>query len=84
MARYRIRARTNEDEIQFLTQANLTPGNVARFSHAGRQRLSGALPRDVAPRLRIELCTTSAFGGRPGREYARQVQCRSHPNAKAR
>src|ERR1700675_4002808 len=68
-------------EIQFLTEANLTPRNVAEFCHAGRQRLSGApLSHDVAPR---ELRATSAFGGRPGREYARPVQRRSHPNAKA-
>src|SRR5712671_6114890 len=78
--------RTKEYEIQFFTEANLTPRSVARFCHAGRQRLSGApLSRDVAPRLRSGLRAiraTSAFGGRPAREYPRTVQHRSHPNAK--
>src|SRR6267143_5230606 len=78
------KGRTKEHEIQFLTEANLTPRNVARFCHAGRQRLFGAPPSpDAAPRLRSGLRATSAFAGRPGREYARQVQCRSYPNAKA-
>src|SRR6266481_2760869 len=55
-----------KNEIQLLTEENLTPPNVARFSHAGRQRLSGApLSPDIAPRLRRGLRATSAFGGRP-------------------
>jgi len=32
-----------KNEIQFLTEANLTPRNVTGFCHAGRQCLSGAL-----------------------------------------
>src|SRR6266851_2195301 len=58
-------------EIQFVTEANLTPRNIAPFCHAGRWRLAGA------PRLRSRRCATSAVGGRPAREYARQVQRRS-------
>jgi cyclase len=34
---------TKENGVQFFTEANLTPGNVARFGHRGRQRLSGTL-----------------------------------------
>ena len=36
-----------------------------------------------APRLRSGRRATSAFGGRPAREYARQVQRRSPRNTKA-
>src|SRR6267143_2163741 len=80
----RSKERTKEYEIQFLTEANLTPRNVARFCHAGRQRLSGPPPsRDAAPRLRSGLRATSAFAGRAARKHARQVQRRSHGNAKA-
>src|SRR6267143_4640109 len=80
----RSKERTKEHEIQFLTEANLAPRNVARFSHVGRQRSPGApLSRNAAPRLRCGLRATSAFAGRPAREYARQVQRRSQPNAKA-
>src|SRR5467141_774736 len=76
--------RSKENEIQFLTEANLTPWNVARFRRAGRQRLSSApLSREVAPRLCDGQRATSTFAGRPTREYARQVQRRSDGNAKA-
>ena len=76
--------RGKENEIRFPTEANLTPRNIARFSHAGRQRLCGAsLSREVAPHFRGGLPATSAFACRPTREYARQVQRRSHGNAKA-
>src|SRR5439155_3836891 len=76
--------RNIENEIQFPTEANLTPRNVARFGHARRQRLSGAsFSREVAPRFRGGLPATSAFACRPTREYARQVQRRSHGTAKA-
>src|ERR1700733_380935 len=75
MARYSNRGRTNEDEIQFLTKANLTPRNVARFSHVGRQRSLGApLFLDVAPCLRDEQRASDAFTGRPASEHALQVQ----------
>ena len=83
--RQTTKERPKEHEIQFLTDANLTPRHIAKFSDVGRQRLSGApFVRDAAPRLRSGLRATSAFGGRPSREYARQVQLRSHPSAKAR
>src|SRR5712692_3957542 len=32
---------TKKHEVQFLTEAKLTPRSVARFNHVGRQRLSG-------------------------------------------
>src|SRR5258708_2942677 len=79
-----IERRTKEHEIQFLTETDPTPRNVAKFCHAGRHRLSGApVSRDLAARLRSGLRATRTFGGRSAREYARQVQRRSHPNAKA-
>ena len=52
-----------EHEIQFLAEANVTPRNVARFGHAGRQRLSGVpLCREIAPRIRPGLRARNAFG----------------------
>src|SRR5271155_2307396 len=51
-------------EIRFLAEANLTPRHLARFSHASRQRVSGApLSCDAAPRFRSGLRTTIAFPG---------------------
>ena len=74
----------NEREIKFLTEGNLTSRNVAIFSDVGRQRSPGApLFREAAARLHSGRGATITFGGRPGREYARQVQRRSHGNAKA-
>src|SRR5580704_735854 len=79
-----LRGRNKENEIQFLTEAKLTPRNVARLGYAGRQRSSSApLSRDVAPRLCDRQRGTSTFAGRPACEYARQIQHRSHGNAKA-
>jgi hypothetical protein len=76
--------RIKDNEIQFLTEANLTPRNIARFGHAGRQCLSGAFfPRQVAPRFRDGIRGISTFAIRPAREYARKVQRRSNGNAKA-
>src|ERR1700677_1852881 len=76
--------RTQGHEIQFVTEANLTPRNIARFSHAGRQRPSGTLlSHDIGARLRGGLPGTNAFAGRPAREHARQVQCRSPQDARA-
>src|SRR5258707_7438784 len=77
--------RLEEHEIQFLAEANLTPRHGARFSHAGRQRFPGApFSRDAAPRLRKGLRATSAFGGRPAREYARAGGGGSHSGAETR
>src|SRR5580704_16164790 len=80
----RTNERAKKHGIQFLTEANLTPRSVARFSRVGRHRFPGApISHDAAPRLRSGLRAASALAGRPAREYARQVQCRSHGNAKA-
>src|ERR1700734_3446357 len=77
--------RTKGHEFQFVTEANLTPRDIARFSHAGRQRPSGTLLScDIAPRLRGGLRGTNPFAGRTAREDARQVQCRSPQDARAR
>src|SRR3981081_3186189 len=77
--------RTRENEVQFVTETNLTARNVTRFCHASRQRLSGApLSRDVAPRLRSGLRAASVFAGRAAREFSPPVQCRSRGDAKAR
>jgi len=48
-------------KIQFLTGANLTPRNVARFSHVGSP--GAPLSRDAAPRLRSGRRATITFGG---------------------
>ena len=74
----------NEREIKFLTEGNLTSRNVTIFSDVGRQRFPGTpLFRETAPRLHSGLRATITFGDRLAREYARQVQLRSHGNAKA-
>src|SRR5580700_8903482 len=82
--RSRIGTEKEKDyEIRFLAEANLTPQHFARFSHASRQRLSGAVRSwDVAPRLRSGPRTRDV-PGRPARIYARLVQHLSHGNANA-
>src|ERR1700678_3621985 len=81
----RHRRKDPKNEIQFSAEADLTPCTIARFSRAGWQRLSGAhLSRNIAPRLRSGLRATTAIAGRTAREHARQVQRRSHGNAKTR
>src|ERR1700720_1344280 len=75
--------RIKGNEIQFLTEANLTPRNVAGLCHDGRRRFFvAAVSRDLGPFL-SERCAKNAFGGVSAREHARQVQRRTHPNAKA-
>ena len=50
---------------------------------AGSALLAHFFPATLLHASAVGYARTNAFAGRPAREYARQVQCRSPQNAKA-